>query len=252
MPSFLARVFSLACAVAAVLGSTITTTKITLHPPFNFINNDWLGDFISLVDDVAADQMSRAFSSTLVPITIASIRGITRRGGVEFAASLDIRFSSKEKAILGQPEVGTGAFPGGGGLRILSGLAVAGRWRINRAIPDAESDSFIDKFAHRVASWDSYAIAHAKSIVNGYGYPTAEEVESNFDGFGAALEQEAVPARVQAMVDAGFETNVRFEIDLNTEITLFTGPGPWSAYRWGEDGNDEGQNVVIENWTSAG
>jgi enoyl-CoA hydratase/carnithine racemase len=48
-------------------------------------------------------------------ITIESIRGRTRGGGNELALAL--RYASREKAIFGQPEVGSGLLPGGGGNR---------------------------------------------------------------------------------------------------------------------------------------
>src|ERR1700761_344893 len=38
-------------------------------------------------------------------LTVAAIRGITSGGGAEIAASLDIRFGSRERAIISQPEV---------------------------------------------------------------------------------------------------------------------------------------------------
>src|ERR1700712_2688187 len=46
--------------------------------------------------------------ANLPVLTVAAIRGITRGGGAEIAATLDIRFGSKEKAIIGQPEVSIG------------------------------------------------------------------------------------------------------------------------------------------------
>jgi enoyl-CoA hydratase/carnithine racemase len=46
--------------------------------------------------------------ANLPVLTVAAIRGITRGGGAEIAATLDIRFGSLEKAIFGQPEVGIG------------------------------------------------------------------------------------------------------------------------------------------------
>jgi len=48
-------------------------------------------------------------------ITIASIRGRTRGGGNELALTLDLRYASREKALFGQPEAGSGLLPGGGG-----------------------------------------------------------------------------------------------------------------------------------------
>lgn len=51
-------------------------------------------------------------------LRIALIRGRVS-GGMEFTMACDIRFASKEKAIFGQPEVGTGLIPGGGALQRL-------------------------------------------------------------------------------------------------------------------------------------
>jgi enoyl-CoA hydratase/carnithine racemase len=41
-------------------------------------------------------------------ITVASIRGRTRGGGNELALAFDLRYASREKALFGQPEVGSG------------------------------------------------------------------------------------------------------------------------------------------------
>jgi enoyl-CoA hydratase/carnithine racemase len=49
-------------------------------------------------------------------LSIAVITGRARGGGSEFTLGCDIRFASREKAIFGQPEVGTGLIPGGGAL----------------------------------------------------------------------------------------------------------------------------------------
>jgi enoyl-CoA hydratase/carnithine racemase len=46
--------------------------------------------------------------ANLPVLTVAAIRGITSGGGAEIAASLDIRFGSKEKAFISQPEVSIG------------------------------------------------------------------------------------------------------------------------------------------------
>jgi hypothetical protein len=63
-------------------------------------------------------------------ITIASIRGRTRGGGNELALACDLRYASREKAMFGQPEVGGGLLPGGGGTeRLLSrSTAVLCHW----------------------------------------------------------------------------------------------------------------------------
>jgi enoyl-CoA hydratase/carnithine racemase len=63
------------------------------------------------------DPTTRLTNSPVV--TIASIRGRTRGGGAELAAACDMRFASLERAIFGQPEVGAGLLPGGGGIERL-------------------------------------------------------------------------------------------------------------------------------------
>ena len=46
-------------------------------------------------------------------VTISAIRGRARGAGSEFALATDIRFASRERAVLGQFEIGVGAAPGG-------------------------------------------------------------------------------------------------------------------------------------------
>jgi enoyl-CoA hydratase/carnithine racemase len=43
-------------------------------------------------------------------LTVAAIRGIAQNAGAEIAAVLDVRFGSKEKAVLAQLEVGFGEY----------------------------------------------------------------------------------------------------------------------------------------------
>src|SRR6202162_5803655 len=48
-------------------------------------------------------------------ISIAKIRGCVRGVSSEFVLACDMRFASRENTRLGQPEVGVGLHPGGGG-----------------------------------------------------------------------------------------------------------------------------------------
>lgn len=118
-------------------------------------------------------------------ITVGLLRGRARGVGSEFLQALDVRFASKEKAILSQIELGTGLIPGGGGLERLPLLIGRARaievilsaddydadtaekygW-INRSIPDAALDEFVDRFAKRIAGFNKKAIATAKKIIN--------------------------------------------------------------------------------------
>ncbi|MGB6530881.1 MAG: enoyl-CoA hydratase-related protein [Candidatus Nitrosopolaris sp.] len=96
-------------------------------------------------------------------VSIAKIRGCVRGVSSEFALACDMRFASRENTLLGQPEVGVGINPGGGGTERLPLLVGRGRaleivlgardfdgdtaeryGYVNRALPDAELDGFVD------------------------------------------------------------------------------------------------------------
>ena len=101
---------------------------------------------------------------------------------------------------------------------------------INRAIPDAQFEEFVDNFARRVAGWDHYAIAAAKKLINERtDFPTANQQQESFNSFLAAVAQGAVSARLKAMGAAGLQTNLDFEINLDEEELKFVGDGPWNV-----------------------
>src|SRR5471032_3506539 len=60
-------------------------------------------------------------------VSIASIRGRATGMGSEIALACDMRFASREKAILSQFEVGAGLVPGGAVMARLSRLMGRGR-----------------------------------------------------------------------------------------------------------------------------
>jgi len=63
-------------------------------------------------------------------LSIASIRGRSRGIGNEFSLACDLRFASRERALMGQPEIGFGLVPRGGAFDWLPGLVgpEAGEW----------------------------------------------------------------------------------------------------------------------------
>src|ERR1700722_7074229 len=118
-------------------------------------------------------------------VSIAKIRGCVRGVSSEFVLACDMRFASRENTQLGQPEVGVGLHPGGGGAERLPPLGGRGRAReiilgandfdgdtaalygyVNRALPDDELDGFVDALARRIATFDGRSIAAAKRLVN--------------------------------------------------------------------------------------
>src|SRR6266446_6038136 len=127
-------------------------------------------------------------------VTISAIRGRARGAGSEFALATDIRFASRERAVLGQFEVGFAAVPGGGPSTRLPGIVGRGRafamlvggddfdgeraeryGYVNRAVPDAEFVGFVNAFAERVSRFDLLALANIKRFVNAASLPAADE-----------------------------------------------------------------------------
>jgi enoyl-CoA hydratase/carnithine racemase len=117
-------------------------------------------------------------------VSIASIRGRVRGAGSEFVLACDLRFASRENALLGQFEVGTGVVPGGGPMARLSRLVGRGRaleillvaddldgpraeqyGYVNRVIADNQLDDEVEAIASRLGSFDHDVIARTKSYV---------------------------------------------------------------------------------------
>ncbi|KAH8800667.1 ClpP/crotonase-like domain-containing protein [Xylogone sp. PMI_703] len=213
----------------------------------------WLGHWDIIPNNIPPELTTAVYwgnvtrLANLPVLTVAAIRGLAREGAAEIAAGLDVRFASKEKATFGHVEVGVGLTPAGGGLELLPRLVGRSRalevvlgaddfdadtaalygW-INRAIPDAQFEHFIDTFARRVAGWDHHAISTAKAIINQRsGFPSVFEWQQSWDAFGAGFAQGSVPQRVQALLQAGWQTSVPFEKNLAQELLKFVGPGPW-------------------------
>src|SRR2546428_11874875 len=99
-------------------------------------------------------------------VSIAKIRGCARGVSSEFILACDMRFASRENTLLGQPEVGVGVHPGGGGTERLPHLVGRGRaleivlsandfdgdmaeryGYVNRAPPDPALDVLLDRHA---------------------------------------------------------------------------------------------------------
>src|SRR6266436_1663833 len=163
-------------------------------------------------------------------VSIAKIRGCVRGVSSEFVLACDMRFASRENTLLGQPEVGVGMNPGGGGTERLPLLVGRGRaleivlgandfdgdsaeryGYINRSLPDAELDGFVDVLARRIASFDRRALAAAKNLVNQVSLPPADRLLDAFTSFGAALTWPEAQHRIQAVLERGLQRDTDFE-----------------------------------------
>ncbi len=139
-------------------------------------------------------------------ISIGIIRGRTRGGGNELSMAFDLRYASLEKAFFGQPEVGGGVIPGGGGTERMPMLigrdraleviltsddynaALAEQWGlVTRALPDAALDGFVKDIAARIASFDKTALIAAKKQINKASLPEDEDLQAAYQGFMESL-----------------------------------------------------------------
>jgi enoyl-CoA hydratase/carnithine racemase len=166
-------------------------------------------------------------------VSVASIRGRARGVGSEFLLACDLRFASLEKAIFGQPEVAVGLIPGGGAVERLSILVGRARalevllgsddfdastaerygW-INRAVPDADLDAFVDNLARRVASFDRHALAEAKRLINRHGLPDPAELIATQEAFMQSIGWDGVRARLPKLAELGIGQRGDFEMQL--------------------------------------
>jgi enoyl-CoA hydratase/carnithine racemase len=149
----------------------------------------------------------------------------------------DIRFASRERAIFGQPEVGTGLIPGGGALQRLPLLVGRSRaieiilgaedfnaetaerygW-INRAIPEAELDDFVARFVRRVVSFDGQALSTAKAIINRCGLPDPAQLQQTQDTFFTTFGWPGAIERMPKLRERGIGTAGEFELNLGDHI----------------------------------
>ena len=143
--------------------------------------------------------------------------------GSELALACDMRFASREKAILSQFEVGAGLVPGGGSMARLSRLMGRGRalevvlgaddipgdfaelfGYVNRSLPDAGLDGFVDALATRIASFDKLTIADTKRLVNVASLPADIEIKSGWDAWLASMARPATQKRIKELIGRGF------------------------------------------------
>ena len=162
--------------------------------------------------------------------SIAKIRGCARGVSSEFVLACDMRIASRENTRLGQPEVGVGLHPGGGGTERLPLLVGRGRaleiilggndfdgetaaayGYVNRALADRDLDLFVDTLARRIASFDRRAIAAAKLLINQVSLPSADRLLDAINSFQTALTWPEALQRIGALLKQGLQQDGDFE-----------------------------------------
>jgi hypothetical protein len=66
---------------------------------------------------------------------------------------------------------------------------------VNRALSDAELDSFVDALATRIASFDKWAIANTKRLVNEASLPPDVEMRAGWDACMASVKRPSGPEK---------------------------------------------------------
>jgi enoyl-CoA hydratase/carnithine racemase len=166
------------------------------------------------------------------------IRGRATGNGSELALACDMSFVSREKAIISQWEVGVGLVAGGGPMARLPRLIGRGRaleallsaddirgdeaeslGYVNRSLPDADLDGFVDALAFRIASFDKWAIANTKRLVNEASLPPDVEIAAGWDACMASIKRPAAQQKIKALLEQGFHEHG----DAETRLGFYVG-----------------------------
>ena len=195
-----------------------------------FLNHsDFLGKLEDLTSIPQGPTGLEAWPDILVRLTrapvvsIALIRGRATGNGSEIALACDMSFVSREKAVLSQWEVGVGLVAGGGpmarlprligrgralevllGSDDISGDTAAAFGYVNRSFPDDELDDFVDALATRIASFDKWAVANTKRLVNAASLPPDVEIAAGWEACMTSIARPAAQDRIKALLERGF------------------------------------------------
>jgi enoyl-CoA hydratase/carnithine racemase len=155
-------------------------------------------------------------------VSIVSIRGRATGVGSELSLASDMRFASREKAVLSQWEIGAGLVPGGGPMARLPRLMGRGRalevllsgedipgdlaeryGYVNRAMPDA----------------DKQAIAAIKHLVDIPTLPPDIEIGAEWDAFLTSARRPRAQQNLKRLMEMGLQSKP----DVEKRLPFYTG-----------------------------
>jgi enoyl-CoA hydratase/carnithine racemase len=171
-------------------------------------------------------------------VSIVSIRGRATGVGSELALASDMRFASREKALLSQWEVGAALVPGGGPMARLPRLMGRGRalevllgaddiggdlaeryGYVNRSLPDGELDAFVESLAMRISTFDKQAIAETKHLVDLASLPPDSEIAAGWDACIASIQRPLAQEKIKRLLELGLQKNA----DVEAKLPHYTG-----------------------------
>jgi hypothetical protein len=75
---------------------------------------------------------------------------------------------------------------------------------VNRSLPDAELDAFVESLAVRIASFDKRAISETKRFVDVASLPPDFEIAPEWDVCLASIARPAAQKRIRMLLERGF------------------------------------------------
>lgn len=195
------------------------------HFDINDVLNSTGPEFAGVNPDLNAFQGLTLTWQMLPQVKIAKVDGRCRGGGLEFLMCLDMRFASTESKFC-FPEASGGFVTGGSGAtraamamgpaRVMELLLTsrdfngeeAERYNlINRALPSAELDAYVEDVISRIAKRSQSVINMNRGVVNQVFQPFIEPMFSALalenEGLRAAIDSDEMQASTQALLKHG-------------------------------------------------
>jgi len=226
------------------------------NPPINLVNPETILELQVIVGLIEADKdlrvvvfdsahpdfffgrydLSRAADTPVAPGPTGFPTWIDLTTRLSLASAVSIALI-RGRTRGGQPEVPAGVLPGGGAIERLPGLTGRARaleiilggddfdaetaerygW-INRALPDAELDGFVDNLAKRIASFDAQALSEAKRLINRKTLPAPQDLLETQGVFLDATTWPSTRARGKKIRERAIALGADFELRMGHHL----------------------------------